>query len=70
MDQVEPNSTRRKSLWATLAIATVTSASAVTIALPATSYADPEVPTPVPPTTTTAVQIWPLGFDASLNLTS
>ncbi|MGD1171600.1 alanine and proline-rich secreted protein Apa [Mycobacterium seoulense] len=54
MDQVEPNSTRRKGLWATLAIATVTSASAVTIALPATSYADPEVPTPVPPTTATA----------------
>lgn len=54
MDQVEPNSTRRKGLWATLAIATVTSVSAVTIALPATSYADPEVPTPVPPTTTTA----------------
>ncbi|OBG95844.1 hypothetical protein A5697_01585 [Mycobacterium sp. E3251] len=54
MDQVEPNSTRRKGLWATLAIATVTSASAVTIALPATSNADPEVPTPVPPATTTA----------------
>ena len=54
MDQVEPNSTRRKGLWATLAIATVTSASAVTIALPAISNADPEVPTPVPPTTTTA----------------
>ena len=54
MDQVEPNSTRRKRLWATLAIATVTSVSAVTIALPATSNADPEVPTPVPPTTTTA----------------
>ncbi|OBH88778.1 alanine and proline-rich secreted protein Apa, partial [Mycobacterium sp. E2733] len=54
MDQVEPNSTRRKGLWATLAIATVTSASAVTIAFPATSYADPEVPTPVPPATPTA----------------
>lgn len=54
MEQVEPNSTRRKGLWAALAIATVTSASAVTIALPATSNADPEVPTPVPPTTTTA----------------
>jgi fibronectin-attachment protein (FAP) len=48
MDQVDPNSTRRKGLWATLAIATVTSASAVTIALPATSSADPETPTPVP----------------------
>ncbi|WP_231588574.1 alanine and proline-rich secreted protein Apa, partial [Mycobacterium nebraskense] len=54
MEQVEPNSTRRKGLWATLAIATVTSASAVTIALPAISNADPEVPTPVPPATTTA----------------
>ena len=32
MDQVDPNTTRRKALWATLAIATVTSASAVTIA--------------------------------------
>jgi Fibronectin-attachment protein (FAP) len=54
MDQVEPTSTRRNGLWATLAIAAVTSASAVTIALPATSNADPEVPTPVPPTTTAA----------------
>ncbi|HEY1440812.1 MAG TPA: alanine and proline-rich secreted protein Apa [Mycobacterium sp.] len=52
MDQVDPNSTRRKGLWATLAIATVTSACAVTIALPATSNADPETPTPVPATTT------------------
>ncbi|MEB3981361.1 alanine and proline-rich secreted protein Apa [Mycobacterium sp. 663a-19] len=51
MDQVDPNSTRRKALWATLAIATVTGASAVTIALPATSHADPETPTPVPATT-------------------
>ena len=54
MDQVEPTSTRRNGVWATLAIAAVTSASAVTIALPATSHADPEVPTPVPPTTTAA----------------
>jgi len=54
MDQVDPNSTRRKALWATLTIATVTSASAVTIALPAMSHADPETPTPVPPTTATA----------------
>ena len=52
MDQVDPNSTRWKGLWATLAIATVTSASVVTIALPATSNADPETPTPVPATTT------------------
>ena len=48
MDQVDPSSTRRKGLWATLAIAAVTSASVVTIALPATSKADPE---PAPPTT-------------------
>jgi Fibronectin-attachment protein (FAP) len=54
MDQVDPNSTRRKGLWATLAIAAVTSASAVIIGLPATASADPETPTPVPPTTTTA----------------
>jgi hypothetical protein len=52
MDQVDSHSTRRKGLWATLAIATVTSASAVTIALPAVANADPEVPTPVPATTT------------------
>jgi len=54
MDQVDQNSTRRKALWATLAIATVTGASAVTIAWPATSNADPETPTPVPATTTAA----------------
>jgi hypothetical protein len=47
MNQVDPTSTRRNGLWATLAIAAVTSASAVTIALPATSNADPE-PTPTP----------------------
>ena len=51
MDQVDQNSTRRKALWATLAIATVTGASAVSIALPAASNADPQTPTPV---TTTA----------------
>ena len=51
---MDPNSTRRKGLWATLAIATVTSASAVTIALPPTSNADPEPPPPPPSTTTAA----------------
>jgi hypothetical protein len=51
MNQVDPNSTRRNGLWATLTIATVTSAFAVTIALPATSNADPE-PAPPSPTTT------------------
>ena len=54
MDEVDPKSTRRRGLWATLAIATVAGASVVTIALPATSKADPEVPTPVPPTTAAA----------------
>ncbi|WP_033722694.1 APA family fibronectin-binding glycoprotein, partial [Mycobacterium avium] len=54
MDQVEATSTRRKGLWTTLAITTVSGASAVAIALPATSHADPEVPTPVPPSTATA----------------
>jgi len=47
MDQVDPNPTRRKGLWATLAIAAASGASAVTIALPAISNADPE-PTPSP----------------------
>ncbi|MCA2317713.1 hypothetical protein JF775_25970, partial [Mycobacterium sp. WUMAC-025] len=51
MEQVEPTSTRRQGLWTTLAITTVSGASALAIALPATSYADPEVPTPVPPST-------------------
>ena len=51
MDQVDPSSTRHKGLWATLAITAVTSASAVMIALPATSKADP---VPAPPTTTAA----------------
>ncbi len=54
MEQVEPTSTRRKGLWTTLAITTVSGASALAIALPATSIADPEVPTPVPPSTATA----------------
>jgi hypothetical protein len=54
MDEVHPKSTRRRGLWATLAIAAVASASVVTIAIPPTSYADPEVPTPVPPTTAAA----------------
>src|SRR5271166_2043904 len=54
MEQVDPNSTRRKGLWATLTIAAVTSASAVTIALPPTSNADPEPPPPPPSTTTAA----------------
>lgn len=52
MDQVDSRSTRRKGMWTTLAVATVTTAGAVTIALPAVAGADPEVPTPVPATTT------------------
>lgn len=51
MEQVDPSPTRRKGLWAMLAIAAVTSASAVTFALPATSKADP---VPAPPTTAAA----------------
>src|SRR6201993_411498 len=55
MDQVDPNSTRRKGLRATLTIAAVTSAFAVTVALPATSNADPEpAPAPAPPSPTAA----------------
>jgi hypothetical protein len=54
MDQVDPNSTCRKALWATLAIAAMTGASAITIALPATSNADPEPAPPAPATTTAA----------------
>ncbi|MCV7195085.1 alanine and proline-rich secreted protein Apa [Mycobacterium angelicum] len=53
MHQVDPNSTRRKGLWAALATAAVTSASVVTIALPAIASADPE-PEPPPPSTTAA----------------
>jgi len=52
MDQVDPNPTRRRGLWATLAIAAVTSASAVTIASPATVNADPQPAPPAPATTT------------------
>jgi hypothetical protein len=54
MDQVDPNSTRRKRPRATLAIAVVTSAFALTIALPATSYADPEPAPPSPSPSPTA----------------
>jgi Fibronectin-attachment protein (FAP) len=54
MDQVDSNLKRRNGLWATLAIATVTSAFAVTIAWPATSNADPEPAPPPPPTTAAA----------------
>jgi Fibronectin-attachment protein (FAP) len=50
MDQVDQNSTRRRGPWARLAIAAVIGASAVSIAVPATSNADPETPTPVTPT--------------------
>jgi hypothetical protein len=52
MEQVDPNSRRRKGLRATLAIAAAAGAGAVTIALPATTAsADPP---PAPPGTTTA----------------
>jgi hypothetical protein len=58
MDHVDPNPTRRKGLWATLTIATMTSAFAVTFALPATSNADPE-PAPPQPTTTATTTTTP-----------
>src|SRR5690242_17899443 len=61
MEQVDPTSTRRKGMWTTLAIAAVTGASAVAIALPAISNADPEVPTPVPPNTPAAPPGAPAG---------
>ncbi|MGN6338910.1 alanine and proline-rich secreted protein Apa [Mycobacterium sp.] len=64
MEQVDPTSTRRKGLWTTLAITAVTGASAVAIALPATSYADPEVPTPVPPSPAAAPPGAPPGAQA------
>ncbi|MEB4209971.1 alanine and proline-rich secreted protein Apa [Mycobacterium sp. 94-17] len=64
MEQVDPIPTRRKGLWTTLAITTVTGASAVAIALPAPSSADPEVPTPVPPTTAAAPPVGPNGQPA------
>ncbi|KJX74785.1 alanine and proline-rich secreted protein Apa [Mycobacterium lepromatosis] len=51
MNQVDPNATRRKGLWATLAIAAVASVSAVTMPLPAAANADPA---PLPPSTATA----------------
>jgi hypothetical protein len=55
MEQVDLNRTRRKGLRATLAIAAVTGAAAVTIALPATTAnADPPAPPPPPETTTAA----------------
>ncbi|BBX61556.1 hypothetical protein MSAS_07300 [Mycobacterium saskatchewanense] len=52
MAQLDPNSTRRKRPWATLSIAAVAGAFAATIALPATSSADPEPAPPAPATTT------------------
>jgi Fibronectin-attachment protein (FAP) len=49
MDQVEPNQKRPNGLWATLAIAAITGAGAITIALPTTTaIADPVPPPPVP----------------------
>jgi Fibronectin-attachment protein (FAP) len=54
MPHVDPNPTRPKGLWATLATAAVTIAFAVTVALPATSTADPEPAPPAPTTHSTA----------------
>ncbi|MGA8127684.1 MAG: APA family fibronectin-binding glycoprotein, partial [Mycobacterium sp.] len=53
MDQVNRNSARPKSRWTTLAIATVSSAGAITFALPATTAGADPVPPP-PPTPPTA----------------
>jgi len=49
MDQVDRNSTRPKNRWMTLAIAAVSSAGAITFALPATMASDDPVPPPPPP---------------------
>jgi hypothetical protein len=49
MDHVDPNHTRSNGLWATLAIAAITGAGAITIALPTTTaIADPVPPPPAP----------------------
>ena len=50
MDQVDGNSTRPKNRWTTLAIAAISSAGAITLALPATTASADPVPPP-PPTT-------------------
>lgn len=49
MKQLNPTATRPKGLWATLAIAAITGAGAITIALPTTASADPAPPPPPPP---------------------
>jgi hypothetical protein len=49
MNQVDPNQTRPNGLWATLAIAAITAAGTITIALPTTTaIADPVPPPPAP----------------------
>jgi hypothetical protein len=49
MNQVDPNQRRPNGLWATLAIAAITGAGAITIALPTTTaIADPVPPPPAP----------------------
>lgn len=58
MHQVDSISRRRKRAWVTLAIAAVTSASVVTVTLPAASNADPE---PAPPSVSTVAAIPPPG---------
>jgi fibronectin-attachment protein (FAP) len=50
MDQVDPNQTRPNGLWATLAIAAITGAGAITIALPTTTAIAEPVPPPGPTT--------------------
>jgi hypothetical protein len=52
MDQVDDNSTRPKNRWTRLAIAAISGAGAITLALPATTAsADPVPPPPAPPAT-------------------
>lgn len=62
MDREDPKPTRRRGLWTVLAIAAVTSVSAVGLALPATSKADPE-PAPPAPATTAAPAPGPVAGD-------
>ena len=50
MDQMDGNSTRPKNRWTRLAIATISGAGAITLALPATTASADPVPPP-PPTT-------------------
>jgi hypothetical protein len=54
MDQMDGNSTRPKNRWTRLAIAAISGAGAITLALPATTASADPVPPPPPPPTTAA----------------